>query len=137
MPGLRAVQTVPALSPGASAQCARCPTILRRASTHRLDHIIALTATALVLLAVMCASALMSVETAGIRHVADLFSGPEELVRQNMAPLAAVVLFVTVLAPFVAAARHALCADPRPRAASRRAICAGSSRWPSGCARGR
>ncbi len=42
----------------------------------------------------------MSVETAGIRHVADLFSGPEELVRQNMAPLAAVVLFVTVLAPF-------------------------------------
>jgi paraquat-inducible protein A len=91
---------VPALSPGASAQCARCPTILRRASTHRLEHIIALAATALVLLALMCASALMSVETAGIRHVADLFSGPEELVRQGMAPLAAVVLFVTVLAPF-------------------------------------
>jgi paraquat-inducible protein A len=43
---------------------------------------------------------LMSVETFGIRHVADLFSGPEELVRQQMAPLAAVVLFVTVFAPF-------------------------------------
>jgi paraquat-inducible protein A len=42
----------------------------------------------------------MSVETFGIRHVADLFSGPEELVRQQMAPLAAVVLFVTVAAPF-------------------------------------
>jgi hypothetical protein len=38
---------------------------------------------ALVLLAMMCASALMSVETAGIRHVAGLFSGPEELVRQT------------------------------------------------------
>ncbi len=99
-PGCGLVQTVPALSPGASAQCARCPTILRRASTHRLEHIIALTATALVLLTLMCTFALMSVETAGIRHVADLFSGPEELVRQNMAPLAAVVLFVTVLAPF-------------------------------------
>jgi paraquat-inducible protein A len=73
---------------------------LRRATAHRLDHIIALTLAALVLLAVMCATALMSVETAGISHVADLFSGPEELVRQNMAPLAAVVLFVTVLAPF-------------------------------------
>ncbi len=98
-PGCGLLQMVPALSPGASAQCARCPTILRRASTHRLEHIIALTATALVLLALMCASALMSVETAGIRHVANLFSGPEELVRQDMAPLAAVVLFVTVLAP--------------------------------------
>jgi paraquat-inducible protein A len=53
----------------------------------------------LVLLAVMCANELMSVEKAGIRHVADLFSGPEELARQNMAPLALVVLFVTVLAP--------------------------------------
>ncbi|MGH7030645.1 MAG: paraquat-inducible protein A, partial [Stellaceae bacterium] len=95
------LQMVPALTPGTSAQCARCPTILRRASAHRLDHIIALTVAALVLLAVMCTSALMSVETVGIRHVADLFSGPAELVRQDMAPLAAVVLFVTVLAPFI------------------------------------
>ncbi len=98
-PGCGLLQMVPALAPGASAQCDRCPTILRRASTHRLEHIIALTATALVLLALMCTFALMSVETAGIRHVADLFSGPEELVRQDMAPLALVVLFVTVLAP--------------------------------------
>ena len=98
-PGCGLLQIVPALSPGTSAGCARCPTILRRAGSHRLEHIIALTATALVLLTVMCASSLMSVETAGIRHVADLFSGPEELVRQDMAPLALVVLFVTVLAP--------------------------------------
>ena len=48
----------------------------------------------------MCATQLMSVDKAGIAHVADLFSGPEELVRQNMAELAAVVIFVTVLAPF-------------------------------------
>jgi len=56
---------------------------------------------ALILLIVMCSSPLMSVETAGIRRVADLFSGPEELVLQNMAPLAVVVLFVTVVAPLV------------------------------------
>jgi paraquat-inducible protein A len=99
-PGCGLLQTVPALTPGTTAQCARCPTILRRVGAHRLEHLAALTVAALVLLAVMCASALMSVETAGIRHVADLFSGPQELVRQNMAPLAAVVLFVTVLAPF-------------------------------------
>ena len=98
-PGCGLLQRVPALVAGSSAYCARCPTILRRVSTHRLDHVAALATAALVLLAVMCASALMSVETAGIRHVADLFSGPEELVRQDMAPLALVVIFVTVLAP--------------------------------------
>ena len=98
-PGCGLLQQVPALDPGTSAYCGRCPTILRRVTKHRLDQIVALALAALVLLVVMCTSALMSVETAGIRHVADLFSGPEELVRQNMAPLALVVLFVTVLAP--------------------------------------
>jgi paraquat-inducible protein A len=98
-PSCGLLQMVPALVPGTTARCARCPTILRRASAHRLDHIIALTTAALVLLAVMCTTSLMSVETAGIRHVANLFSGPEELVQRSMGPLAAVVLFVTVLAP--------------------------------------
>jgi paraquat-inducible protein A len=99
-PSCGLLQMVPALEPGTTARCARCPTVLRRVSAHRLDHIIALTAAALILLAVMCTTGLMSVETAGIRHAADLFSGPEELVRQGMGPLGAVVLFVTVLAPF-------------------------------------
>ncbi len=98
-PGCGLLQMVPALLPGTTARCARCPTILRRALAHRLDHIMALTAAALVLMAVMCTTALMSVQTAGIRHVANLFSGPDELVRRSMGPLAAVVLFVTVVAP--------------------------------------
>jgi paraquat-inducible protein A len=100
-PGCGLFQTVPALAPGMTAHCVRCPTILRRTSSHRLDHIIALTAAAFVLLVVMCATNLMSVETSGIKRTADLFSGPEELVRQNMAALGAVVVFVTVLAPLV------------------------------------
>jgi paraquat-inducible protein A len=100
-PSCGLLQQVPALQPGTAARCARCPTVLRRVSAHRLDHIAALTVAALVLLTLMCASSLMSVEKAGIYRAADLFSGPEELVRQNMAPLAAVVLFVTVLAPFL------------------------------------
>jgi paraquat-inducible protein A len=94
-------QTVPALAPGVTAQCVRCPTILRRTSSHRFDHIIALTLSAFVLLVVMCSTTLMSVETAGISRTADLFSGPEELVRQNMGELAAVIIFVTVLAPLI------------------------------------
>jgi paraquat-inducible protein A len=98
-PGCGLFQTVPPLAPGMTAQCARCPTTLRRTSSHRLDHIIALTVAAFVLLVVMCTTSLMSVETSGIKRTADLFSGPQELVRQNMAALGAVVVFVTVLAP--------------------------------------
>ena len=98
-PGCGLMQTVPALAPGMTAQCMRCPTILRSTSTHRLDHIIALAITGFILLIVMCSSNLMSVETAGIRHAADLFSGPEELVRRGMPELGAVVIFLTIGAP--------------------------------------
>ena len=100
-PGCGLLQTVPALMPGMTAQCVRCPTTLRRTSSHRIDHIIALTVAAFVLLVVMCTTTLMSVETAGISRTANLFSGPQELVRQNMAALGAVVVFVTVLAPLI------------------------------------
>ena len=50
-PGCGQFQTVPSLAPGMSAHCVRCPTILRRTSSHRIDHIIALAASAFVLLA--------------------------------------------------------------------------------------
>ena len=99
-PGCGLLQTVPALALGTTAQCARCSTILRRTSKRRHDQLIALTATAFILLVIMCSTQLMSVDKAGIYHAADLFSGPQELTRQDMAPLAAVVIFVTVLAPF-------------------------------------
>ena len=100
-PGCGLLQTVPALAPGVTAQCVRCPTVLRRTSGHGFDHIIALTLAAFVLLVVMCSTTLMSVETSGIRRTADLFSGPEELVRQNMGELAVLIIFVTVLAPLI------------------------------------
>lgn len=98
-PGCGLLQGVPALAPGTSARCPRCSATLRRVTAHRRDHIAALTLAALVLLVVMCSTNLMSVQKAGIRHVANLFSGPDELVRRHMAALAAVVLFVTIVAP--------------------------------------
>jgi len=93
------LQQVPALRPGMTARCVRCPTVLRRLSAHRPDHIAALAITAFVLLVIMCSTNLMSVEKAGIKRVAGLFSGPQELVQQNMAELATIVVFVTVVAP--------------------------------------
>jgi paraquat-inducible protein A len=99
-PGCGLFQTIPALAPGTTARCARCPTTLHRTVAHPLDHSIALTAAALVLLLIMCTTTLMSVQKAGIMHSAGLFSGPEELVQRGMPELAAVVVFVTVIAPF-------------------------------------
>jgi paraquat-inducible protein A len=82
------------------AACARCSTTLYRTTTHPIDYSVALTVAALVLLTLMCTNTLMSVQTAGIAHSADLFSGPAELIRRNMAELAVAVVFVTVVAPF-------------------------------------
>ena len=100
-PGCGLLQTVPALPPGTTAQCVRCPTVLRHISSHGFDHIVALTLTAFILLIVMCSTTMMTVETAGIKRAADMFSGPQELVRQNMGELALVIIFVTVLAPLI------------------------------------
>lgn len=98
-PGCGLVQTVPPLMPGVTARCPRCSTVLRNNSAHRAEHSIALAVTALVLLVVMCLTELMTVEKAGIARAAGLFSGPKELVRNNMAILGAVIVFVTVVAP--------------------------------------
>jgi paraquat-inducible protein A len=94
------MQRVPALAPGVAALCSRCGTKIHQARRHPIEHSLALTLAALVLLGVLCAATLMSVETAGISHHAGLFSGPEELLQRGMTALAAVVVFVTAVAPF-------------------------------------
>jgi paraquat-inducible protein A len=93
-------QTIPPLRRGMTARCVRCPTTLSRHAAHSLDHSIALTVGALVLLLIMCSTTLMNVQTAGISHRAGLLSGPFELVQRGMSGLAVVVLFVTLIAPF-------------------------------------
>jgi paraquat-inducible protein A len=98
-PGCGLLHEIPPMAPGVTARCSRCPTSLLHTTTHPLEYSIALTLAALVLLAVMCTTTLMSVQTSGISHSADLFAGPVELVRRNMGALAVVVVFVTVLAP--------------------------------------
>jgi paraquat-inducible protein A len=94
------LQALPALAPGISAHCRRCGSRLHRARRHPLEHSLALTIAALVLLGVMCVTTLMSVETAGITLHADLLSGPAELIDRGMTALAVVVVFVTLVAPF-------------------------------------
>ena len=100
MSGLRAVPGDPRAGARNDRTVRALPDELARATAHPLDHSIALTAAALVLLVIMCTTTLMSVQTAGIMLSAGLFSGPEELVHRGMVGLAVVVVFVTVVAPF-------------------------------------
>jgi paraquat-inducible protein A len=92
-------QIVPALGPDQRADCARCGTALRRTRTDSFGRGIALNAATLVLFVVLWTTMLMQVSTAGIVHDSTLASGPLELVRHGLWPLALVVAFTTAIAP--------------------------------------
>lgn len=94
-------QTLPPPRAGIDACCGRCGTVVQHAPGNPLQRNIALTLGALILLTIMCLTTLMSVQTAGIRITAGLFAGPEELWVRGMPELALVVVFVTVIAPYL------------------------------------
>lgn len=94
-------QIVPTLQAHEMARCGRCGGVLRRGHDNPLDHAAALAFAALVLLAIATIKTLMTVQTAGIIHHTDLFGGPIELRSRGLWPLAIVVIFTTVVAPFL------------------------------------
>ena len=94
-------QIVPPLHAHEMARCGRCGGVLRRGHDNPLDHAAALAFAALVLLAIATIKTLMTVQTAGIIHHTNLFGGPIELRSRGLWPLAIVVLFTTVVAPFL------------------------------------
>jgi paraquat-inducible protein A len=92
-------QLVPALDLETGSTCTRCGTLLRRTRRDPLDRGLALNCAALVLYVIVWTAMLMKVSTAGIMHETTLASGPMELVRQGLWPLAVAVAFTTGLAP--------------------------------------
>jgi paraquat-inducible protein A len=94
------VQLVPALPPGAVANCLRCDATLRRTRRDPMTVTIALCLSAVVLFVIATTAPLLEVSRGGQNHVANLFSGPIGLEQDGMWELAAVVLLATVGAPF-------------------------------------
>jgi paraquat-inducible protein A len=94
-------QIVPALGPDMRCNCLRCGTPLRSTRRDPLNRALALTCASLALFAVVWLGMLMKVSTFGIEHTTTLMSGPAELVRHGLWPLALVVFFTTAIAPFV------------------------------------
>ena len=92
-------QIVPAMEANMRSDCERCGTPLRATRADPTGHCLALTFASLVLFAVLWLAMLMKVSTAGIVHETTLLSGPGELVRHGLWPLAIAVAFTTALAP--------------------------------------
>jgi len=92
-------QIVPELEPDTRCDCVRCGTTLRRSRRDPLSRGLALNFAALLLFTIVWTAMLMKVSTAGIVHETWLHSGPMELVRQGLWPLALAVAFTTGLAP--------------------------------------
>ena len=100
-PGCGLFQVVSAMQPRTVARCPRCSTLLRRTGANPTDSALALNAAALGILAISCATTLMTVSKAGMVHSADLFSGPAGLHNRGLWQLSLVVLFTTVAAPLL------------------------------------
>ena len=98
-PGCGLFQIVPAMAANMRSDCQRCGTGLRATRADPTGHCLALTFASLVLFAVLWLAMLMKVSTAGIVHETTLMSGPGELVRHGLWPLAIAVAFTTALAP--------------------------------------
>ena len=98
-PGCGLFQMVPAMAANMRSDCQRCGTVLRATRADPTGHCLALTFASLVLFAVLWLAMLMKVSTAGIVHETTLLSGPGELVRHGLWPLAIAVAFTTALAP--------------------------------------
>jgi paraquat-inducible protein A len=94
-------QVVPELEPDTRCDCLRCGITLRRDRSNPLVRGLALNFAGLALFIIVWTSMLMKVSTMGIMHETTLISGPNELVRQGLWPLAIAVGFTTGLAPAV------------------------------------
>lgn len=94
-------QIVPALPADMRSECERCGTRLRSTRADPTGRCLALTCASLVLFAILWLTMLMKVSTAGIVHETTIHSGPLELVRHGLWPLAIAVAFTTAFAPLI------------------------------------
>ncbi|MFL5285674.1 MAG: paraquat-inducible protein A [Rhodopila sp.] len=95
------LQILPAMAPGIVARCNRCSAELRRVRHDPLGRGLALNLTALALLIIACTATLLTVSTFGMYRSATVLSGPLGFGHHHVWALAAVVAFMTVLAPLL------------------------------------
>jgi len=95
------LQRGPALQAGQSARCVRCGAVLYRERRDSLDRTLSLAVAALLLWVVANAYAFMTFAFEGRAQSNFIVSGPMDLWSMGYQPLAALVLFASVVAPVV------------------------------------
>ncbi len=90
-----------ALAPGGVARCRRCGGALYRNSGAGLDRAVALTLTALVLLAIANAFPIVALEFQGQQDATTLLGAVDALYRQEKPMIAGLVLVTTVIVPVI------------------------------------
>ena len=93
-----------ALAPGGVARCARCGATLYRRPKHEIDHTLAWTLAAAVLLVVANSFPVVTLDISGQRTSATLWGAVRTLHDQDMSAVAALVLGTAIVAPATAIA---------------------------------
>jgi paraquat-inducible protein A len=93
------LQRIPAVPTGGAAQCVRCGGILHRHRPDSLNRTLALTIAGIVLFVVANSFPFLSLEMQGQETRTTLMTGAVDLYQAGDWPIAAVVLFTSILAP--------------------------------------
>lgn len=95
------LQRAAPVSAGTLARCQRCDTVLYRPGGHELDRPLAYTLAAGILFLMANAFPIVGLDLQGQSNAATLFGTAQALYYQDMAMLAALVFFTTILVPAV------------------------------------
>ena len=92
---------LPQVAPGARAMCRRCGSLLQRGRANSLQRTLALTLTSLVLFVLANAYVFMEFKLHGLEKDNHLITGVLSLYDKGYSPLAGLILFTSILAPFL------------------------------------
>lgn len=84
-----------------AAKCARCGAVLYRRKRNSLDRSLAMAIAGLILFILCNTHPFMALKREGLVQQTTLITGVQELYRQGMWGLALLVLFTSILAPFI------------------------------------
>jgi paraquat-inducible protein A len=92
---------LPPLPEGSMAKCSRCGAVLQRHKRDSLDRTLSWTIAGLILFALANAYPFLALKSEGLVHETTLITGVQQLYKQGMRSVAALVFLTSILFPFL------------------------------------
>jgi paraquat-inducible protein A len=92
---------LPPLPEGSMAKCSRCGAVLHRHKRNSLDRTLSWTIAGLILFALANAYPFLALKSEGLVHETTLITGVQQLYKQGMRSVAALVFLTSILFPFL------------------------------------